>query len=436
MDEVLLLQDFPAERGQRLGACQKTLLKQIVTDFKALCTKQNMGPMELPDRARFLSTAINQLVPEWLVEARAVATAAEISAVSFIAMTSPPDSLQSFFLPKRANDSSAMAVTGTALRTLDLGGLLLENSDGPDMPHVVISRESSPGSTAYVALAEAANIGIKAFLNSAGLAGTFHIGPQVQDNTNLTFPPSMVLRHLCERATSCDQALAEFDALQKRIGIGTPDKRGTIYLFADATGEVLLLEASAKQFKQRKISNGFQIVTNKFQHLSQSQTTIEPFRQRCLKEQLEAGPVDLRRALKSSRIDSSLGTEKGVCDVNTRASFVAVTGLQDRTHFALATLGSPLIGLPVPIFPGIGIPKGMADGSAYAATRANPTPLPLEKRSAYDDALLNLLAPALSKSAQSPQLTQIMLEAWKLSREILAANVPQKQEPAPAAKTV
>ena len=420
MDEVLLLQDAPAQRGQQLGQCQKALLKRVVSDFKVLCDKQNLGPVELPGRARELSTAINILAPEWLIESRAIATAAEVGAATLLALTLPPERVQPSFLSKRANDSTALGAAGTALPPEMLGmskALLLENADGPDLVHFVLSRDASPGSLAYVALAEAGNMGIDAFVNSAGLSGAFHIGPPVQDNGQSALSPSIILRHLCERTSSCGQALSEFESLQNRMGAGTPDKRGVIYIFADGTGEVMLLEASASRCHARRIANGAVILTNRFQHLIQPQSHIEPYRQRCLHEHLQLEPLSLGRALQAARIDKKFGSEKGVCDNNTRASFIAVPGSPDHPGFALVTLGSPLSHLPVPLFPGVGVPLSMLDGTLYTKGK-EAAQIPPDKLLDYDGLLLQLLAPVLSGTPNRVQLQGIMNDAWKLSLEI------------------
>ena len=415
MDELILLQDNPAPRGELLGLCQKNLLKQRVAEFKALCDKQNCGPLELPDRARQITTVLNVLGQEWLIEARATAAAAQVPAASFMAITYPPEKVQPCLLPKRANDSTAAAACtqDPATRTL-----FLENCDGPDIVHHVISRASSPGTLAYIALSEAADIGIKAFVNEAGMAGTFHMGPPVDDYTNTSMQPTLVLRQICERATSCQQAVEEFQSIQKRMGPATPDKRGVVYIFADGSGEMTLLEASATRFQHRRVSNGFLIAANKFQLGSPAQTSVEPFRQRCLREHFAATPPDLYRFLAGARIDKKAGSEKGVCDAETRASFVAVLGATGYPSYALVTLGSPLFNLPVPLFPRLGAPKGMVDGTAFQSSfrLADPSGEREEKRAAYEKVVLQKLS-TLSSGGSDEKLSAITSELWALSRE-------------------
>ncbi|HYG76981.1 MAG TPA: carcinine hydrolase/isopenicillin-N N-acyltransferase family protein [Planctomycetota bacterium] len=420
MDDFVLLQGNPAPRGEQLALCQKNLLKQRINDFKALCDKLGLGPLELPDRARQITQTLNVLCQEWLIEARAVAACAQIPTASFMAITYPPEKVQPALLPKRANDSTSLAACSMdpAARTL-----FLENCDGPDIVHHVISRAESPGTLAYVALAEAADIGIKAFLNEAGLAGTFHMGPPVDDYTSSCLQPTLVLRQLCERATSCAQAASEFETLQKRMGPATPDRRGVCYLFADSAGEIMLLEATATKFKQQRLPKGFLVSTNKFQLTTNNQTTIEPFRQRCLNEHLNSGPLTPRHIVQASRVDKKAGSEKGVCDAETRASFVAVLGGTGHPCYALVTLGSPLFNLPVPLFPRMGVPAGMVDGSAFTQSfrMADPSGGREQRRAKYETILYERLA-SIASGATDDKLMAITAEMWKLAREYAEAG--------------
>lgn len=440
LDDLILLQDAPAQRGEQLGLNQKMLLKHRCDEFKALCSLKQIDPLELPNRARQITTSMNVLVPEWVLEARAAATVAQVPAATMMAITSPPERIQPLLLPKRANDSTAFvaSTTDSSARTI-----LLENCDGPEIPHYAISRGSSPGTLAYVALAEAGDLGIKAFVNESGLAGTFHIGPQVEDTTN-AIPPSLVLRQIAERATNCAQAALEFESLQKRIGTGTPDRRGIIYLFADSSGELLLLEATATRCMHRRKADGHVIITNRMQLGTTSQSSIEANRHRCLREFLGNGPVNLRRTMNAACLDQKIGEEKGVCDTKTRASFIAVLGQGQIPGFALVTIGSPLCSLPFPLFPGTGVPRWLLDGSPFMTklnannsrirnemdTRTEPPAaptIPADKRSAYADILMKKL-----EAIQSPHdpiaIAEMMREVAVLNRQFSElAPVPVKE---------
>lgn len=417
MEELILLRDSPGHRGEQLGLCQKNILRQRVAEFKALCDKLQLGPLELPGRTRQITTTLNVLCQEWLAEARAAASAAQVPPATMMAITYPPDKVQPALLPKRANDSTTF---GASCNIAGTRALFMRNCDGPDIVHHVISRAAAPGSLAYIALCEVADVGIKTFVNEAGLAGTFNIGPPVDDYTLTAIQPSLVLRYLCERASSCAQALAEFDTLQKRLSPGTPDKRGVCYLFADASGEVLLLEATASRYQQFRAVEAFIITTNKFLLSSPTQSRLEPFRERCLRVHLSAAPLDFERALAASRLDQRSGGEKGVCDVDTRASFVAALGGGGKPSFALVTLGSPLCNVPVPLFPRVGVPVGMVDGRFYEAAHRtlDPTGARTEKRTAYEETLLSRLA-AVAPGCPDESLGAITQDMCVLARKFV-----------------
>jgi hypothetical protein len=421
MDDLILLHDSPPHRGEQLGLCQKVLLKQRLATFKALCEKQNLGPLELPDRARQITTTLNVLCMEWLIEARAVASAAQVPAATFVSVTYPPERVQPCLIPKRANDSTAMATrcVGPAKT------LFMENCDGPEIVHHVISRASSPGTLAYIALAEAADIGIKSFVNEAGVAGTFHMGPQVEDYTNSATQPTLLLRQICEVATSCAQAVSEFNSLQKRLGSATPDKRGICYLFSDSSGDMMLLEATGSRYTHYRVAEGFLSTTNKFQLSTMQQTSIEPFRQRCIREQLGAGHVDLKRVLQTSRCDRRAGSEKGICDGDTRASFLAVLGTTGFPSYALVTLGTPLHNFPIPLFPRIGAPREMVDGTTWSKAFRTPDPTGVrnQKRDAYDAFMLKRLS-SIPANATDDVLMAVTLDCWKLATQYIQELPP------------
>lgn len=434
MDELILLQDSPGQRGEQLGLCQKQILRERVEELKALCARNKVDTQEIQVRARSITSSVNILVPEWVLEIRAAATVAQVPAGTLMAITSPPERVQPFLLPKRTNDSSGFVAAcppGGPFKAL-----LLENCDGPHIDHIALSRAASPGTLAYVAVAEAADLGLKAFVNSAGLAGSFHVGNQVEDFSLANgIPPSLVLRQICERATSCSHALAEFEALQRRVGTGTPDRRGVIYFLADSSGDVMLLETGASRYNSRR-SDRFFVVVNKFQ-IEATQTSVELHRQRTLRELLSKAPASLPLAIEAACNDESAGDEKGVCDMHTRASFVAALGQGNIPGLALATIGSPLLNLPIPLFPGVGVPRGLLDGKARQCaagerekrlgesdlmeTRSEGSEaqrIPAATRAAYQEDLLRLLA-ELDGSNDTQKQADTVRAAWALARQHL-----------------
>ena len=425
MDDLVLLDRSSHHRGQRLGQCQGELLRKRVAEFRALCQKHEVTELELPDRARHITTTLNVLWQHWLAEARTEAAAAQVSTASLMAITYPPEKVQPALLPKRANDSTAF---GASCNVACARALFMRNCDGPDIVHHAVSRAAAPGSLAHVALCEAADIGIKAFVNEAGLAGTFYIGPQVNDFTLTAIQPALVLRHLCERANSCAAALAEFEALHKRLNPGTPDRRGVCYLFADTSGEVLLLEATASRYHHSMAKDALLITTNKFLLGDIPRPRLEPFRERCLRVFVTASPLDHGRALAAARLDQRSGGEKGVCDVDTRASFIAALGAGGRPSFALVTLGSPLCNLAVPLFPRLGAPAGMVNGSFYekAFRSIDPDGARSAARAEYEKTLLSRLA-AIGPSSSDESLAAITSELCALARQYLETPSPSGQ---------
>jgi hypothetical protein len=146
------------------------------------------------------------------------------------------------------------------------------------------------------------------------------------------------------------------------------------------------------------------------------QSSIEPFRQRHLRTFLSAKPPTLDRVLQAACLDQRAGAEKGVCDADTRASFVAALGRNGAPSCALVTLGTPLYNVAVPVFPRVGPPAGMVDGSFFSSALRTPdgSGTREEKREAYEGILLDGLE-ALSASSQDADLTALSRDMWDLA---------------------
>ncbi len=409
MTELVLLDGAPGPRGERLGICQREALKRRVNAFKALCESRKLTIEALSDRGRELVTTLNLLGQEWVIEARAVTALAQVPTAIYMAITHPPAEIRPTLLAKRANDSVAIAVAKTA----DCPALLMANFDGPEIAHHVISRASSPGTLAYVGMTEMGDLGVKAFVNEAGLSGVFHMGPALQHAPDSAMQPSLMLRQIGERATSCAQALTECEALLKHVGAATPCSRGVCYLFADSGGEIMLLESAATTLQHSRLGCGQLISVNRFQLGRTPGTSVEVLRQRHLRELLARHQPSVRALLNGARIDHRCGSEKGVSDIDTRASFVAALGDNGRPHVALVTMGTPLFNSPFPLIPGIGAPREAVDDTAYvAATRGEADcGAATRQQIAYEDHLLAQLPGVTSATAQA-----FVTEMWEKSR--------------------
>lgn len=421
--EIVLLQDSPIKRGEQQGIRQRELLRARIAAFRAHCDKEKLDALEIQDRARLLTTTLNVMSQEWVQEVRAIATTAQVPAASLVALTQPPQKVLLRFMPKRANDLTAFASNYSGSNgSHGAKAILGENCDGPDIPHCVVSRSDTPGTLAYVALCEAGDMGVRAFVNEAGVAGTYHYGPEVEDHTGVKLPPSIVLRHICEKALSCKQVATEFKTLFDRMAPGNFDKRGVCYLFADGTGEVMLVEAGGVRFQKQSFNGSYITLTNKFQLVKQTQITLmEPFRQRVLRDQLTSGPVGLTRSLELMRCEKRSGVEKGACDADTRASFVAVVGAEPFRSFAMVTMGTPLFNPPIPCFPRVGVPEPLLNGTAWtqAFRQAEPSGERNTARLACEAAILQVVD-GLSGTADNAAREQAIHAAWKHYEELHA----------------
>ena len=376
------------------------MLRLVAETFARQCKEAGLPALELPDRARQLSTIINALVPEWVVESRAVAAAAGVPVATFMAYSSMPDLLHAELQGPAGEGGTAYAAAGKACH--GARAILHLSRDGRRVPQFALSRAASPGTLAYVALSGGADIGIHAFVNEGGLAGCWQPGPAVRDPGGGLRPPLM-LRALAERCLTCPQAAALFSDLQSRYGLYTPGERGVTFLFADAAGEVLQLEARSLKAALGSQREGLVICANQFQ-LPDSPggpQAREVHRQRKLSEYLLAMPLDPYRAMAGARLHSG-PNELGVCNDRSVAGFTAVLGAPCGTPWAAVSIGSPRCVQPVALFPSHGVPAPLVDGSAWNAAEAlrarlGSSGLADEKRAGVDRKLAEILAPLSDK---------------------------------------
>lgn len=395
MTASLILENNPADRGEAMGRAQSDLLKAAIAEFKRRCAAHGCDGTDFPDRARQLTTLVNSLVPEWIIEARAVAAAAGVPVATFLAMSSSPDVMHSVVSGPWGEGSIACAAAGqicTGARAY-----LHLSRDGRRMPQYALSRASSPGTLAYVALSGGAELGLHAFVNEAGLAGCMLLGPVIKDPGS-GLRPQMILRALAERCSTCAQAAGYCSELQGRYGLYTPGDRGVNFLLADAAGEFLQIEARALKIVSSAQREGLVVQANHFQ-LPDSPggpQARDNARQRQVREHLLSGPLNPLRALATARLPAPHG-ERGICNEHTVSAFTAVLG-GPNGPWAAVTLGAPGCAPPVAVFPGAGVPQALLDGSAWNAAenafaRYGLQGVPAERRARMDEDFAQLVAP-------------------------------------------
>lgn len=390
MNGLVLLQGAPAERGEMMGRAQSEMLKVSAEIYKARCKEYGLAQTELPDRARQLTALVNSLVPEWVIEARAVAASAGVPVATYLGASTTPDVMHAVLGSEKGEGSTAFAAVGQTCS--NARGILHLNRDGNRMPQYALSRAASPGTLAYVALSGGSELGIHAFVNESGLAGCWLPGPVVKDAGSGLRPP-MMLRAVAERSVTCQQALAYFAELQGRYGLYTGGDRGVNFLFADSSGDMAQVEARALKFVHLSQKEGMAVVANQFQ-LPDSPggpQARDVARQRRLREYALGAPLDAMRAIACARLSDGSG-EIGFCNERTVAAFTAVLGSKGCPSWAAISLGSPGCVHPIAVFPGVGVTMPVLDGSAWHAAenlfrRFGVAGVPAERRTAIDGKL-------------------------------------------------
>ncbi len=404
MTDLVQLAGSPAARGQRLGQLQESAIKRALASF--LAASENGGEsVDYAGHARELASQINLSIPEWLIEARATASGASVPVATFLGINALANNTQFCETQFSEDRGLAFAAAGQACRgakaTLHL------NFDANRTPMCAFSRAASPGTLAYVALAATGDLGANAFVNEKGLAGCWLSGPEVE-HAGVGLKPALFLRAVAERCLDCRQALQRFQELQGRFGMNAPKGRGTTFLFADANGEVLQLESGSIRHAAGFQSQGLMVVANHFQlpDSPKGEQARDVFRQKVLKDQLMAKPIDIGWVLECARLPGQ-DTQRGVSNSETMATFTAVLGTPSQSGWACAHIGPPAASQPLVLFPEAGVPIPVLDGSVWcAADDLMQTRPPALDRKDFRNTYTNQLNEVLAAVGQSGWTTE------------------------------
>ncbi|MCK6475003.1 MAG: C45 family peptidase [Planctomycetes bacterium] len=428
MADLVLLEGAPSARGETLGVTQNGLLKSVCDDFRERCQKQGIKTDVLPDFARQLTTVINALVPEWIIEARACAAGGRVPVATYLAASYSPDIEHEVLASRSGEGGTAFIAVGRA--TKGAKAILHVSRSGRDLPQYVLSRATSPGTLAYLGLGAGSYLGVHAFVNEKGLAGTWQLGPPIQDYGN-GLHPHIMLRAVAERSITCRQALEYFSELQGRYGLYTPGNRGVIFCFADAGGESLVIESRSLRHVAGFDREGIAVPANQFQHPDSpgGPKSRDVARQRRLRDHLGVKPVDLASVLAGSRF---VGTEDepGVCSERTRTSFTAFLGGDGCPAWSVVSMGPPTCMQPLVLFPGTGVPAPVLDGSVYASSKAllerfGAKGVPADLRGPFDKKFLDLVEPLAKQNIDGAAREKMIEAAYGLLLDFIdQANAP------------
>ncbi|MGD9497389.1 MAG: hypothetical protein AB7Y46_13905 [Armatimonadota bacterium] len=228
---MLSLTGGPAQVGAIWGRLNGAAIREQCEQFVRTLNEQGVGHDELLRRAARAAGIIDQVAPHWREEADAVAAAAGLD----------PELHLAYHIGKYRGllalqlECTSYAAGGAA--TASGCTLFHKSRDNVPRPQVAYVKRI-PGVRAFVTLSDTSDLGCMMMVNDAGLAGSADTGAPDDGPFGQGLMNPWGLRHIAERAATCEQALAILrEWTGKRWYAG--GRRATNWMFADAAGHIL-----------------------------------------------------------------------------------------------------------------------------------------------------------------------------------------------------
>lgn len=284
--------------------------------------------------------------PHWIEETRAVAEAAGVEPDIYLSFTASV--YRGLFL----GDECTSYAMSTAF-TEDGRIFFHKNRDNAlKKQSVFILDGAASGVNKFIAVSDASVIAAMMMVNDKGLAGSADVGGlKVGDPAFRGMMNTAVLRHIAERATTCDDALRIVQEFVRDGHYAGGGKWGTHWLFVDATGKIL------------EISNNSREVTHAF-HTQKAYFSRLPGNKAQKALQEKSAPVDFASFHNASR-DSAICLKDSIAGMSVEI---------DRKH--PATLSRAWVSLPAkalsfPLFiGGAETPLPMVNGEVFDTCHA------------------------------------------------------------------
>ncbi|MCX6991786.1 MAG: C45 family autoproteolytic acyltransferase/hydrolase [Kiritimatiellaeota bacterium] len=212
-----------------------------------------------PERLKKFRRMLEKTAAWWLEEAEGIAETAGIVPDKLLAANCLPQKPNKYYL---GGCTSFLVMPDRSQTGIPL---LLKIRDEAPLPQVVGTKHID-GTFRYIFGTNLNNLGIAHFLNERGLAGANNTGsPIISGINDLGFNDCHIMRLVAEKAADCREAL---EVIREIVAAGFCSnagfERGMIFLFADKTGQGLLVENTSATVVFKFVRRGAFIYTNHF----------------------------------------------------------------------------------------------------------------------------------------------------------------------------
>ena len=234
---MVRLAGTPTEIGEIWGAANKAaIVRDMEVFYLHKAADAAISEDALIERSGMFLRIAHEVAPHWLDEARAIARAAGVHEDLYLGFLA--DAVRSLFL----HECTSYSVS----REYTLGGAILfhktRDTRAADQAAYIVE-SSLPGIHKFIAVCSASRIDCCMMVNDHGLAGSADypggLRPPEAEPRYRGLMNGAILRHIAERASTCDQALGIINEFVKKGYYAGGKVNATHWLFVDRTGTIL-----------------------------------------------------------------------------------------------------------------------------------------------------------------------------------------------------
>ncbi len=232
---MIPLYGTPAAIGEIWGRINRDCIGRDMNEFfLAPAREAGIARETLIERTKSFIRIAERIAPHWLDEARAIARAADVLEDLYIAFIA--NVYRGMFLHHECT-SYAVSPEYTDGKAI----LFHKNRDNADRAQSAFILESNiPGVNKFIGVTDAGVLGCSMLVNDKGLACSADTGGMAVKTPRFRgIMNHFMKRHVAERASSCEEALAMIEEFVRKGEYAGGNKTGTHWLFVDKTGKIL-----------------------------------------------------------------------------------------------------------------------------------------------------------------------------------------------------
>jgi len=378
MTRTILLEGEPAEMGRCYGELAAPFIRDRIRRMWEIVDASPWGTSELDERGERFRSFLDQIAPEWLDEAEAMAAAAGVNPTDLFVLNALPRG----FWESSTGGCTSVLVVGNRSATHDT--LLHKNRDlHNEVQTFHVSR--APSGAQLFASRDIGNLGFGHFHSDRALAGANNTGSYIplDELRECGLACAHLLRLVAERASSCDEAVAVLeDAIARELAGASGGSRGMIFLLAEPSKGVVV-EMTSRRLAYREVRDEAIIRSNHFLLDEMRPYAAEPPNENTLRrcrrahELLDPTPAISVADLQRLSRDHNDGPDS-ICSDDSQHFWMTISACThvvradnaDPLAHTRAMMGNPRNTLAIPIPRAIdGLPAACVDGTLHNLSR-------------------------------------------------------------------